>query len=170
MSGPSSRAEEAGFRRVIRAVPLECVSAPLLSFDTNTLVSEFQRPAMCHMLERGFTATTPLRHSGLFSSAPSMSTHDVGGHLETFRANRCHRPCARPASAVRVPLRCCRGGMHPGAIEDRRVRPQGVSLQLPRTAATVRLLDAITFHLPVGEDAMGLDKLIDVVNYYGHAF
>ena len=33
-----------------------------------------------------------------------------------------------------------------------------------------RLLDAITFHLPVGEDAMGLDKLIDVVNYYGHAF
>ena len=54
----------------------------------------------------------------------SMSAHDVGGHLETFRANRCHRPCARPASAVRVPLRCCRGGMHPGAIEDRRVRPQ----------------------------------------------
>ena len=30
--------------------------------------------------------------------AMPMSTHDVGGHLRTFRANRRRPPCARPAS------------------------------------------------------------------------
>ena len=30
--------------------------------------------------------------------ATPMSTHDVGGHLRTFRANRRRPPCARPAS------------------------------------------------------------------------
>ena len=54
-----------------------------------------------------------------------------GGHLGTFRANRCRDPCTRPASAVRVCVRCFRHGAHLGAIEGRRIRPAEVPLHLP---------------------------------------
>src|SRR3989442_15196420 len=73
-----------------------------------------------------------------------MSGPDIGGHRRAFRANRRPPPCARPASAVSVRLRCCRRGAHPGAIEARRVRAQLDFAPAPARVAPAKAVEDAT--------------------------